>query len=320
MEQDNAASSTPQDVFLHLFNILAFYVSVIGFITLSVQYINAFFPDPLNFYYTAMANGVRWATAVLFVAVPAFLLSASLLAKDLAKEPRKRELKLRKWLIYFTLFLAAVTIVIDLITFIYNFLSGELTIQFFLKILVVLLVAGAVFGYYLWDLRRKNLESTVPRLLAVAVALVAAGSILAGFFIIGTPAAQRDRRFDEQRVWDLQSLQSQIVNYWMQKQSLPKELGQLEDSISGFAVPLDPETKSAYEYKVAGPLSFELCADFRTSSQLAGLAERIKPLSPYDAFPPNWSHAAGRACFSRTIDPELYKNRLDNFGLPAPAR
>lgn len=323
MEHETTIKSTPQDVFLHLFNILTFYISVIGFITLSIQYISAFFPDPLNFYYTSMANGVRWASSVLLIAVPAFLLSGWLLAKDLIKEPRKRELKLRKWLVYFTLFISAITIVVDLITFIYNFLSGEITIQFFLKVLVVLVVAAAVFGYYIWDLRRKNLESKTPKILAWAVSAVVLGSIAAGFFIIGTPAAQRDRRFDEQRVGDLQMLQNQIINYWMQKQALPERAGQLEDSISGFTVPLDPQTKSAYEYNAASPLSFELCAEFKTSSQISGIAaERIKASSPLDSFQENWNHGIGRICFSRTIDPELYKNKLNNPGFipSAPAR
>ena len=93
-------TNTPQDVFLHLFNILAFYISVIGFITLYIQYVSAWFPDPLNFYYTAMANGVRWGSSVLLIAVPAYEISAWMLARDLAKEPRKLELWLRKWLIF----------------------------------------------------------------------------------------------------------------------------------------------------------------------------------------------------------------------------
>src|SRR3989338_7134422 len=257
MEHETAIKSTPKDVWLHLFNILTFYISVVGFITLYVNYISAFYPDPLNFYYTSMASGVRWATSVLLVALPAYLVSAWLLSRDLVKEPRKREFKLRKWLIYFTLFISAVTIVIDLITFIYRFLSGGLTIQVFLKFLFVLFVAGGVFGYYNWDLRRKNLESKTPKILAWVVSIVVLASIVAGFFIIGTPATQRDRRFDDERVGDLQTLQNQIINYWMQKQSLPKELGELEDSISGFIAPRDPQTKSAYEYNIAGSLSFE---------------------------------------------------------------
>jgi len=231
------------------------------------------------------------------------------LGKDLASNREKRELKLRKWLIYFTLFISAVTIIVDLIMFVYNFLSGELTIQFFLKILVVLLAAAAVFGYYIYDLRRKNMKSKIPKMLAWTLSFVILASIIAGFFIIGTPAVQRERRFDEQRVEDLQMLQGQIINYWTQKEVLPQNLGELEDSISGFVVPEDPDSDSPYEYNVIDSLSFELCAIFKTSSDDFGpTSNKVRVVLPYDLFQQNWSHEAERTCFTRIIDPELYKS------------
>ena len=191
MEQ--TLKSTPKDVFLHLFNIVTFYLSVIGFITLYVQYINASFPDELNYYFTSIANGVRWSTSILFVAVPAYLFTSWLLAKDLNITPEKRELKLRKWLVYFTLFISAITIIVDLMIFVYNFLDGELNTRFFLKVLVVLLVAVAVFAYYMWDLKRKEMKSKIPKILAIVLSVIVLVSIIIGFFIaspIGFATAQ----------------------------------------------------------------------------------------------------------------------------------
>ncbi len=309
MENNTTVESTPKDVFLHLLNILTFYISIIGFITLYIQYISALFPDPLNFYYTGMANAVRLSTSILIIAVPVYLLTSWLLGRDLVSNPERRELKLRKWLTYFTLFISAVTIIVDLIMFVFNFLSGELTIQFFLKVLVVLLVAGAVFGYYIWDLRRKNMRSKTPKILAWTLSLVVLTSIISGFFIIGTPGEQRARRFDDQRISDLQMLQSQIINHWIRKEELPQNLNELEDSISGFVAPQDPETDLVYEYIVIDSLSFELCATFKTSSKDFGVSSRVsKPFYSYDSFQQHWDHEAERTCFERTIDPELYEN------------
>lgn len=307
--------NTPRDVFLHLLNILTFYLSIIGFIMLYIQYISVLFPDPLNFYYTAIANGVRVSTSMFVVAVPVFILTAWLLAKDLKSNPEKREGRLRKWLIYLTLFIASVTIIVNLIILVYNFMSGELKIQFFLKILTVLLVALAVFGYYIWELRRKdNGASRIPKIFAWSLAGIVILSIVAGFFIIGTPAEQRARRFDEQRVSDLQVLQNQVVNYWVQKQVLPLILNDLQDSISGFLVPKDPASDASYEYTIISSLSFELCAEFKTSSKDSSsmISKRgyyAYPAYPYpaDSFQQNWDHEAERTCFTRTIDPELYK-------------
>lgn len=309
MEQNTTLKSTPKDVFLHLLNILTFYISIVGFITLYIQYISALFPDPLNFYYTGIANAVRLSTSILVIAVPVYLLTSWLLGKDLASNYKKRELKLRKWLVYFTLFISAVTIIIDLITFVNNFLSGELTLQFFLKIFVVLLVTAAVFGYYVWDLRRKDVRSKTPKILAWILSFVVLASVVAGFFIVGTPREQRDRRFDEQRVDNLQVLQDRIINYWIQKEALPQAPTELEDSISGFVAPEDPESDLPYEYKIIDSLSFELCATFKTSSKDFGLSSKgIKSFYPYDSFKQNWDHEAERTCFTRIIDPELYKD------------
>lgn len=306
---ENTIKSTPKDVFLHLFNIVTFYLSVVGFITLYIQYINALFPDELTYYFTAIANGVRWSSSILFVAVPAYIFTSWLLAKDLVKTPEKRELKLRKWLTYFTLFISAITIIIDLMIFVYNFLDGELTIKFFLKVFAVLLVAGAVFGYYMWDLKRKISKSKIPKILAIVLSVLVLGSIITGFFIVGTPGEQRSRKMDERRISDLQMIQTQIIDYWTKKESLPPNLESLQDNISGFSVPNDPDTQNSYEYIIIDTLNFQLCADFATSDE--DFQPRGKNTmyydSPYGSFQQNWDHINGQVCFTRTIDPELYK-------------
>lgn len=312
-----AQKSTPKDVFLQLFNILTFYLSVVGFITLYIQYVNASFPDQLNYYFSVIASKVRWSTSILLIALPFYLLSGWMLGRELKAHPQKIELKLRHWLIYFTLFIAAVTIIVDLVILVNNFLSGELSTQFFLKVLIVLITVGAAFWYYLWDLKRKNIAGQLPKILAWVLAAVVVLSVVLGFFIVGTPLEQRQRRFDDQRVQDLQMLQSQIVNYWTQKQALPAKLSDLNDSISGFMAPKDPASKADYGYNVKDKLSFELCAGFITQSEnLNSLGPKVRPLNGYnpgDPYSQSWSHSAGNTCFSRTIDPELYKtkNRTD---------
>ncbi len=310
---ENPIRSTPKDVFLHLFNIVTFYLSVIGFITLYIQYINALFPDTLNYYFSGIANGVRWSSSILFVSVPSFIFTSWLLGKDLEKIPEKRELKLRKWLIYFTLFISAITIIVDLMIFVYNFLDGELTARFFLKVFVVLLVAAAVFGFYMWDLKRKAVKSMVPRNLAIIMSAVVLASIITGFFIVGTPAEQRRRKTDDERLSSLQTIQNQIVDYWTRKETLPPNLDALQDNISGFAVPTDPVTQKSYEYIIVDALTFELCADFSTANKdTASGRMETKYFAPYGSFQQNWGHEAGRTCFSRTIDPELYKKEAIN--------
>ena len=153
--------TSPKDVFLHLLAIITLYVAAGGLVTLLFQYVNVFFPDPLvdGYYSIQSAYGaIRWAISTLIIVFPVYVLTSWFLNKGYVANPSKRNLRIRKWLIYFTLFVAAVVIIGDLVTLIYNLLGGELTIRFFLKILAVLTVAGSIFSYYFWDVRKHKTE------------------------------------------------------------------------------------------------------------------------------------------------------------------
>jgi len=308
--------STPKDVFLHLLHIVTFYISVVSLTSLLIQYIDIMFPNPLNFDLSGVLNLILWFTSILVIAFPFYIGTSLLMARDLSANPAKTELKVRKWFIYFTLFLAALTVLIDLILLVYNFLSGELTASFFLKTLIVLVVAGAAFGYYLWDLKKKADEnaSSTRKMIAWGVTVAVLLSIIGGFFLVGSPATQRARKFDDRRIQDLSAIKDQIVfTYWTQKGKLPEKFGDLDDKISGFIIPNDPETMAPYEYNVTDQFSFELCANFKTKSLVRGATPATPAMYRGSQFEQNWTHNAERTCFKRTIDPELYKQQIGNI-------
>ncbi len=108
---------------------------------------------------TRRANAIRWSTSAVVIAYPVFIWVSWLLGRAMKKDPEKRGSKIRKWLTYITLFIAAGIIIGDLITLVFNALGGELTARFVLKVLVVGGIAGLIFGYYLWDLRKEEKEN-----------------------------------------------------------------------------------------------------------------------------------------------------------------
>jgi hypothetical protein len=81
---------------------------------------------------------------------------------------------------------------------------------------------------------------------------------------MGSPKEQRAWRLDDKRVGDLQNLQSQIINYWQQKEKLPTSLSELSNPIMGYSLPVDPEFEKGnkYEYILVDKMNFELCATF----------------------------------------------------------
>lgn len=299
--------SAPKDVFLHLLSIISLYISAGSLIALLFQYINALFPDALSPYtYYSIAGPVRWSMASLIIVFPFFISVSWFLHKDLRKNPEKRELKIRKWLINFTLFIAAMILITDLVTLVYNFLGGDLTARFLLKVAVFFVVIGSVFAYYFSDLRKqfKDKELKIWFFLTVSVVLA---SIIAGFFTAGSPLTARLYKFDEQRVNDLQMIQNEVVNYWINKNVLPKSLIDLKNDITGFVPPTDPETGQIYGYTAIDKMTFKLCADFNLVSAGNSLIETPMPARAYP-YQQNWDHGQGKVCFSRTIDPAFYKN------------
>jgi len=300
--------TSPKDVFMHLLAIIALYISVVSFGVLVFQFIDLLFPDQLSYFPQGSRDAVRWALAALVVVFPVYVWTSWMLAKDVSQNPEKRELKSRKWLYYFTLFAASAIIIGDIVALIYNFLGGDLSIRFLLKIAAILFIAAAVFCYYLWNIRREEMASRDPRMrvFIFAVVGIVAVSTIAGFFVAGSPFRERLRKFDERRVQDLQNIQWQIVNYWQRKEKLPATLEELRDDISGYIAPSDPESGLVYEYRALASVQFELCADFKTQR------EETLSVAPKQVFPEgrgiseSWTHGIGRVCFSRTIDSELY--------------
>lgn len=150
-----------REAFLYLVLFLTLYISSFSFGTLLFQFINRWLPDPLlgSYVYDSSLSAIRWSTASLIIAFPVFLWLSAFLNKAIVKDPEKRGSKVRKWLTYLTLFVAAGIIIGDLITLVFNVLGGELTLRFVLKVIVVGGIAGTIFGFYLWDLRKDEKEA-----------------------------------------------------------------------------------------------------------------------------------------------------------------
>ncbi|MBU3934893.1 hypothetical protein KKC00_02965 [Patescibacteria group bacterium] len=302
----------PRDVFLHFLAIITLYWSAVSFITLLFQYVNYFLPDPFmagNDYYL---GPIRFAVSSLIIVFPVFIIISWFLNKIYIKEPRLREMKLRKWLIYFTLFVAALVIIGDLVRTVLYYLEGGITLQFVLKALSILFVACVIFGYYLNDVRRISPSKTVKYFVWL-VCIVVSISVIGAFFIIGSPKEARLKQFDQEKISDLQDIQFRIINYWQKKQKLPEKLSDLSDPISGFVAPADRQTGVSYEYNIKGDLEFELCAVFNRPWDFQQMRIASIPVQePYfSEYSQNWDHSEGRFCFDREIDKELYLLKKD---------
>lgn len=290
-------NNLPRDVCLHLLSIVTLYWSAISFIGLCWEYVNYFFQDTLTDQYADVSGSMRFEISSLLIVFPVFIWVSWFLNKLYIKESQTRESKIRKWLLYLTLFITAIVMIIDLVCIINTFLNGGMTLRFILKALSLLAVIGFIFVFYLDDIRRTSALPEARYYAWITSALVFI-SIVGTFLIIGSPMETRQIKFDAQRVSDLKNIQFQLVNYWRNKSQLPAKLSDLNNPISDYSVPFDPQTHAPYDYFIQDPatLSFELCAIFKTKSIPSSLDG-------------HWNHAAGRVCFHRSIDKQLYPRK-----------
>lgn len=162
MDKNKKHSShvSPKDFFLHLLSMIALYASAISFTTVVYQLINIWIPDPLEQYFSADSARatIRNSLSFLIVMFPVYIASAWFLQKSYIKDHSKRNLWVRKWLLYFTLFVTALIIIFTKIALINSLLDGQLTMRFFLQLLTIIFVAASIFGYYFFDLKKYKIE------------------------------------------------------------------------------------------------------------------------------------------------------------------
>jgi hypothetical protein len=295
-------SLAPKNFFLQIGIFFSLYVSAISFLVFLFSVINEVYPPALN-YYSDSSDGIRFSISTLIVVFPLFIFLSRVYRKFMTRNPEFKEGKLRKWIIYFTLFITGVTMAIDTIVLVNTFLGGEdFTSGFMLKVLSVFVVAGAIFTFCLKDLRGYfDADSKRSKTWSWIVSGILLISIIIGFTVIGSPSEQRARIYDRQRTEDLQNIQWQVVNHYQSKGTVPTTLAELEDPLTGFSVPVDPVTKAPYAYSKISDTKFGLCADF--ALEYAKEESQIRPAYDMNS---NWEHQAGNQCFERTIDPEKY--------------
>lgn len=273
-----------RDFFLHLTGFITLYWSMIALITILFQMVNRWFPDTLE-YVDPSSGALRFGLSSVVVAFPVFV--------GIMIFFRKRAVSRPHFPIYFTLFVTALTTVIDLATLIYRLTGGDVTARFLLKVVAVFVVTGSVFLFEMWQLKRKTfeLDARTRGLLGLAYVLVLA-SVVCGFVAVGSPTSQRAQQLDLRRANDLQQIQYSVGNFYNHESALPETLEEMG------SVGMDP-SGMPYEYRKLSADTFEICATFSSAS---GVNDNVYMYgSPVAPFGQDFSHGEGRTCFSRSV-------------------
>jgi type II secretory pathway pseudopilin PulG len=293
---ETQTKTSAKDFFINLGAIVALYTTVFSLVNLLFTVIDTAYPKVTNGYNYMSSASISWPVATIIIFFPVFILLMWLLEKQYKVEPERKNVGVHKWLTYITLFLSGLLVAGDLITVLYYFLDGQdLTTGFLLKILVLLIIAVCIFVYYISDVRdRLTAKSRIVwRILAGVIVIV---SIVWGFYVLGSPASQRQFKYDEQKVNDLMNINNAISSYYDAKSILPRTLDDMS-TMQYYMVLIDAQTQKPYEYIKTSYKTYNLCAEFNKDSK-DNIASRMKTYPVENA---SWTHPAGRYCFEETI-------------------
>lgn len=140
----------------------------------------------------------------------------------------------------------------------------------------------------------------------VMVTIVAA----VGLYVAGSPGTQRELKFDEQRLSDLQEIASVIDMYYSRKGAVPYALDEL--SLSGsseYALRSvnDPVTDEPYRYEPIDSNDYRLCAVFDQPTPEDENAMRPTPvyMDKFSPYARDWTHPMGEYCYELTAVDQL---------------
>jgi hypothetical protein len=121
---------------------------------------------------------------------------------------------------------------------------------------------------------------------AVAIGIVGC-AVIAGLIVSGSPAEQRVRRLDDDRVRDLRGIADAVNAFAKARGRLPDSLDELSGGPTATVRTRDAATGEPYAFRQTGPMAFELCARFEREA-LEGSSYWVNRF---------WSHGPGRQCF-----------------------
>ena len=203
------------DVFIYLGIGISLVTSVTNILQVLFTAIDRKFVDLLSAtsYIDPSGSDVRFAISTLVVMYPIYVGLSWYTSVDIKKFLYKQDLPVRKILIYCTLFVTILTLIGTLVSIIYTYLGGELSVRVAYKALAIFITALSLFSYYFYTLRRNYAEPTaLPATVTVLASLVVIGAVVWSISIIGTPAQMRAKKIDNTRLSDISRIQQEVFN------------------------------------------------------------------------------------------------------------
>lgn len=291
------------DAFINLLSLISLGWLAQAFGVVCFQLINKYFGD-LTAYYSYGSpyyeSALKYGIASLIVIAPVYFGAVNVLHNKYKKNELNHTSGIYRWLTYLMLLVSSLTIVGSLITLINSFLNGNYTVPFILKVATVIAIAGVIFGYYFYDLRRKDYlkKDLVSIIVGSIVGVLTVALVVVGFMSVETPAQSRAKAEDSRTEQALAQLVYSIANSYSGTQKLETSYN-LPEMLSGSNLPTDNII-----YSKVSETEFQLCTTFLT---------KITNPYPQDMTIPWFNHGTGYICYTIDAKKEVEKNFKLNY-------
>jgi hypothetical protein len=293
--------------FFYILSLIALVFIAIATGMVIFQIINRQILDIINEYSGSYSDEqMRFAISALVIATPVFYITARQIYKNLFSGELDEDAGVRKWLTYLIILVAIVVMIGWLIAILNGFLGGELTTKFVLKAMTAVVIAGIIFSFYFYDLKRDkiaNRKDKVIRLYFFASLAIIMAVLIMAVFNVDSPQVSRNKKIDNQIINNFSQIDSALYTYYRDQGKMAASLDDLQTEYN-YLLPenfQNPVDKSRFVYKVTGEFGYELCTTFLYSnkdSNATGYA--------YYGLT-SWLHEAGYQCLGQ----KLNKSQLD---------
>ncbi len=297
-----AKVSGVRDVFMNIAMMLSLATAITSLVLLVETLVDTVLPDQFNCG-CDMTSDITIHVATLIIAAAFFFYLTWKMRKEEAAVPLHHTSKFHQVMVYLALFLSGLTIAYSVIDILQSTLYYGFTFAVVIKLALLVLIFGSVFGYYLSDIRNAGdlTHSKLAKASWWVIIAVMLGATIGAFIVVGSPSFQKGKRFDEIRLDALQSIKSDIDDTFSDSDmALPSKLSDMY-SPDYMNMLLDPEYNQPYGYTVTGPGTYDLCATFSTSSDdYAVKLNKVYGGNAKNYLDP-WAHEAGYTCFHETV-------------------
>ena len=297
----NQSNNNAKFAFFYMLSLVALIFMALSAGMIVFQIINKLIKDIIEQYSGSFNSGsLKFAISALIISTPIYYFTARQIYKNLYTGALSKDSGIRKWLTYFILLVSSVVMIGWLIGTINTFLDGDLTLKFALKSLTAVAIAGAVFGFYFYDIKREEVAGKKDMIIKTffwTSLIIILAVFIGSLFIVESPRETRLRKIDEAVLNRFNSIDNAINMYFADMEKMPEDLNKISDYSNYLSKDdlADPETDKQFNYNVLSEKKYELCGDFRTSNldQEDIRAEYLKE---------RWPHDSGYQCLMQLVN------------------